>query len=107
MIEKRGLKRVKLAKDFSMHPFTGWRADGHVLCESNSIEACLKAGAHYIRINSTQHVREVDGGKLRAVNVDFINPCLACGSMDHKTYSKKCQKKFEGIPASSRGWLAG
>jgi hypothetical protein len=100
VIEKRGLKKVKLASDISGHPYTGWRADGHVLCESNSIQACITHGAQFIRINSTQHVREMDGGELRAVNADYVNPCLACGSMNHKTYSKKCSKKFDGIPTS-------
>jgi hypothetical protein len=84
---------VLLASDTSAHGYTGWRANGHVLCECDQMESVIRIGAAFIRINPTGTVHRVDtASKLFRVTPKYVNPCLACGSLTHKTYSPKCER---------------
>lgn len=82
--------KVKLAADISAHPFTGWRADGHVLIEANTRESAIRAGAVFVRNNLSGVVMKIDNSRQHRFTPVYVNPCLACRSLEHKTYSRKC-----------------
>jgi len=83
---------VKLAADISGHAFTGWTENGHVLIEANSRESALKHGAKYVRNNFTGVVMHVPFDMQHRISPKYVSPCLACGSLEHRTYSRKCAK---------------
>lgn len=84
---------LKLEFDISMHPFTGWRPNGLVCIECNDVQSAVRYGAEYVRDNKTRKVyRIIDGHKKIAVNPEYVQPCIACNSLEHKTYSKACPK---------------
>jgi hypothetical protein len=83
---------VKLADDISAHPFTGWRENGLVLIECNDRESAVRHGARFIRNNATGRVVSVEFSRQRRVNPKYVNPCLSCSSLEHRTYSRKCPK---------------
>jgi hypothetical protein len=83
---------VRLAGDLSLHAYTGWDANGHVLIESNSRESALKHGAAFVRNNASGIVMRVENSRQHRITPQYVNPCLACGSLEHKTYSRKCVK---------------
>ena len=85
---------LKLESDISAHPYTGWTATGRVLIECSEIASAIRHGAEYVRDNDSRQVwRIVDGHKKIAVKPEYVNACIACGSLEHKTYSKQCKHK--------------
>ncbi len=83
---------VKLAEDFSLHLYTGWSAGGLVLIECNNRASAIKHGAAFVRHNLTGVVMDVSNVRQHQITPKYVRPCLACRSLEHITYSRKCEK---------------
>ena len=89
---------MKLEKVFSLHPYTGWTVSGRMLIDCNDAAHARQYGAKFIRNNKTGEVRRISSAyssKVSGVVVKatYVDPCIACGSLNHKTYSRVCPRK--------------
>ena len=92
-ITKRTWPTVKLESVIGWHEYTGWNDKGLLLVHSSSLERAIYHGARYIRHERTGAVQRVGSdSRLYRIRPKYVSPCLACRSLEHRTYSKACPK---------------